>query len=126
MVDGEVAGQCHRGLNYHQLQAPVGLRALCSQSSRSQLLPSGVGFRVCETMQAGASDTVIHVLQGGTNDSVAAICLIYSLNCHQFPWPKCYFLLPLDHSLILEPGFCDSAEAWETAAFLQTRGRQRI
>ena len=27
--------------------------------------------------------------------------------------------------LILEPGFCDSGEPWETTAFLQTRGRQR-
>ena len=84
MVDGEVTGQCHRGLNYHQLQAPVGLRAVCSQPSCSQLLPSGVDFHVCETTQECVSDTVIHVLQGGTNDSVTAICLIDSLNCHQF------------------------------------------
>ena len=28
-------------------------------------------------------------------------------------------------SLILEPAFCDSDEAWETEDFLQTRDRQR-
>ena len=65
MVDGEVTGQCHRGLNYHQLQAPVGLWAVCSQPSCSQLLPSGVDFRVCETAQECASDTIISILQRG-------------------------------------------------------------
>ena len=28
-------------------------------------------------------------------------------------------------SVILEPAFCDSEEAWETEAFLQARDRQR-
>ena len=28
-------------------------------------------------------------------------------------------------SLILEPGFCDSGEVWETKTFLQTRSRRR-
>ena len=24
---------------------------------------------------------------------LTAVWLIYSLNCHQFPWPKCYFFV---------------------------------
>ena len=37
----------------------------------------------------------------------------------------CYCMFTFFPSLILEPGFCDSKEAWETTAFLHTRGRQR-
>ena len=74
------------------------------------------------------SDIVISVIQGGTKDSVTAIWLIYCLNCCQFFWPNCHFchyMFTSFQSLILEPGFCDSGEAWETTAFPQTRGRQR-
>ena len=36
-----------------------------------------------------------------------------------------YYLFTFFQSLILEPAFCDSDEAWETEDFLQTRDRQR-
>ena len=38
----------------------------------------------------------------------------------------CYSMFTFFQSLTLELAFCDSWEAWETKAFLQTRGRQRI
>ena len=37
----------------------------------------------------------------------------------------CHHMFTSFQSLILEPGFCDSGEAWDTTAFLQTRDRQR-
>ena len=57
---------------------------------------------------------------------MTAIWLIYCLNCYQFSWPNCYFchyMFTSVQSFILEPGFCDSGEAWETTAFLHARGR---
>ena len=36
------------------------------------------------------------------------------------PWPNCYFCFHMSmsfQSLILEPGFCDSEEAWQTVVF---------
>ena len=67
-----------------------------------------------------ASDTVIWILKRGTEDPVTAIWVIYSLNSYQFSWLNCYFchyMFPSFQSLILEPGFCDLGETWETTAF---------
>ena len=67
------------------------------------------------------------VLQAGTKDSVTAISLIYCLNCYHFSWPSCYFChytVTYLQSLILESGFCDSGESWETKLFYrQEAGR---
>ena len=44
-----------------------------------------------------------------------------------FSWPNCYFchcMFKFFQSLTLELCICDSGEAYETIAFLQTRGRQ--
>ena len=87
-----------------------------------------VGVLVSVKELRNMPQTLIYVLQGGTKDSVTAIWPIYCLNCDQFSLPLCYFchhVFTSLQSLILEPGFCDSGEAWETEAFLQTRGRQR-
>ena len=56
-------------------------------------LASSIGgvFSICKTTRECAWDNVIHVLQGGTKDSVTAIQLIYCLNCYQFSWLNCYF-----------------------------------
>ena len=75
-----------------------------------------------------ASDTVIKVLQRGTKDSVNVIWLTYCLTSYQFSCPNhcfCLYVFTSFQSSILEPGFCDSGEAWETTAILQTRDRQR-
>lgn len=106
-------------------QTPVDLEATCSPLRCSQPLPSGGGFSTCKTTQGCTSDTAIHVLQGGTKDSVATIRLIVKL----LPVPLTQLLLfslPVHTlSVILESGFCVSEEAWETTGILQTRGRQK-
>ena len=58
---------------------------------------------------------------------MTAVWLIYCLNSYQFSWPNCYFchnVFTCFQSLILQPGFCDSGEAWETKLFYrQEAGR---
>ena len=57
----------------------------------------------------------------------SALWLVYSPKCYEFPGPAstlCLFIFTF-LVLTLEPAFWDSGEAWETKAFLQTRGRQR-
>ena len=61
----------------------------------------------------------ICVLWGGTKGSVTVTWLTYCL--HFF----CYYMFTFFQWLISEPAFCNSGEAWETKAFLQTRDRQR-
>ena len=68
--------------------------------------------------------TDIHVLQGGTSDSVIAVWLICCLNCYQFSWPNCSFLFLHVHILLImtfEPTFCDKGEAWETKVYKEDR-----
>ena len=58
----------------------------------------------------------------GTKDFVIAIWLIYCLIfccC-------CYYTFTFFQSLILEPAFCGSEEAWEIKAFLQARGASQV
>ena len=53
------------------------------------------------------------------------MCIRY---CYQICWPDCslcHYIFTSFQSFILEPGFFDSGEAWDTIVFLQTRGRQR-
>ena len=52
--------------------------------------------------------TDIHVLQGGTSDSVIAVWLICCLNCYQLSWPNCSFFVPTcshssNHYLLSQP-----------------------
>ena len=73
-------------------------------------------------------DTAIYLLQRRTKDSGTAIWLIYCLNCCQFsPYIRfCNYMFISFQSLILESGFCDSGQAWETVAFPLTRGQEKM
>ena len=65
-----------------------------------------------------------YLFQGETKDSGTAMWLIYYLNSYQFSWPNYYFccyMVTFFQSFILEPGCCDSWEAWETYSFSTNR-----
>ena len=67
----------------------------------------------------------IYVLWGGTKDSVTLLYgyLLFKL-LPVLPAQLlffCYYVFTFFQSLILEPVFCDSGEAWETKAFPQRK-----
>ena len=135
LVDGEGTGLCCvTVLNIIiNSQAVASLRAMCCGHRVVNVFHLigvlvSVKKKKSKKTQEYASDTIVCVLQVGTKDSLTAIWLIYCLNCYRVSWLYCYFchhMLTSFQLLILEPGFCDSEENWDTTAFLQTRDRQR-
>ena len=123
LVDGEVTGWCHRG-SRHQSSGSSWSGGYVYVVSIQLLLPSGRGFSICKATLECISDTCLLSMFFRKDKRVcdSTIWLIYCLNFYQFSWPKCYLLLLPVHIL---PIICDSGEAWESKAFLQTRGKWR-
>lgn len=95
LFDGEVTGWYFGNLN----NQPSGSNQWSACSSL--LLLVGVLVSAKQLRNVCQIHTDIRVLQGGTNDSVIAVWLIYCLNCYQFSWPNCTFLFLHVHILLI-------------------------